>query len=128
MLSQECVWGVAYEIAPEKKEDVISHLDFREKGGYEQVSVTFFPTTADAFQLNLYVGTKDNPYFLGPASLSDIAGQIYRSVGPSGKNVDYLLNLAEAMRTLVPGVKDKHLFDLETEVRKMCCLDRGHSL
>ena len=43
---QECVWGVAYKIAEDKVEEVRKHLDFREKGGYEAVPVTFHPETS----------------------------------------------------------------------------------
>lgn len=119
------VWGVAYEISPENAEMVRNHLDYREKGGYKCVTVQFNPinTACTApFELALYIGTEDNPFFLGPASLDEMAKQIAEAEGPSGRNRDYLFNLAESMRTLVPGADDVHLFQLEAKVRHLSAL------
>ncbi len=113
---QEVVWGVAYQIQESQVENVISHLNFREKDGYEQKMVTFHPQNEESFNLILYVGNHDNPFYLGPAPLKDIAHQIYHAVGPSGKNEEYLLMLATAVRRLTPEVVDHHLFALEKEV------------
>jgi cation transport regulator ChaC len=99
---------------------VRQHLDHREKGGYTTVKVTFHPCDkSEDVDLVLYIGTEDNPNYLGPAPLEDIANQIYRSVGPSGKNIEYLLNLANAVRTELPGVEDSHLFELESKVLEL---------
>ncbi|GAB1610056.1 putative glutathione-specific gamma-glutamylcyclotransferase 2 [Argonauta hians] len=116
------VWGVAYEIAPEDAERVRKHLDYREKGGYKSVTVRFHPIGTDVrgpFDLTLYIGTEDNPFYLGPASMDDMAKQIAEAEGRSGRNRDYLFNLADAMRTLVPGADDVHLFQLEAKVRHL---------
>ncbi len=123
------MWGVAYEIPPEEEADVRAHLDFREKDGYRAVCVTFHPedNRLESFDLEIYVGNEDNPFYLGPAELEDIAHQIYHSEGPSGKNTEYLFELAEAMRQLVPHVRDDHLYNLEQHVRKLCEAN-GHSL
>lgn len=32
---EDIVWGVAYRISSEYAEDVMGHLDYREKGGYK---------------------------------------------------------------------------------------------
>ena len=41
------VWGVAYEIDDQEwKNSVMAHLDHREKGGYTQHSVQFYPREA----------------------------------------------------------------------------------
>ena len=119
---QERVYGVAYQIPKGQEEDVTSHLDFREKGGYEKRSVIFHPTDTDyrSFSLDIYIGTEDNPFYLGPASLHELAHQIYNASGPSGPNTEYLFQLAEAMRLVVPGIKDPHLEELEGAVRNLC--------
>ena len=122
---QEEVWGVAYKIPEAQESFVRQHLDFREAGGYAPVCVTFHPAdrTQSSFELEIYVGTPSNPYFLGPAPLAEIARQIHESVGPSGRNDEYLFRLAEAMKIIAPGINDRHLFELENEVRK---LNREH--
>jgi cation transport protein ChaC len=63
----------------------------------------------------VYIATEDNAAFLGPAPAADIAQQIARSSGPSGPNRDYLLNLAEALRTL--GDEDAHVLEIESHLR-----------
>lgn len=121
----ECVWGVAYKISAHDVQRVRSHLDHREKGGYEAREVVFNPDPShpqfDTIQLTVYIGTRDNPFFLGPASNQEMARQIYHSVGPSGPNKDYLLNLAQAVRSIAPHANDPHLFSLEEEVIAMDC-------
>ena len=118
---------MAYHIPETQEHSVRKHLDFREKDGYEKVSVKFHPedSSYDPFYLDIYIGTEDNPFFLGPADLKDIALQIYSSEGPSGKNTEYLFELAQATRALMPNVEDSHLFGLEKEVRKLCQI-HGH--
>ncbi|XP_019625591.1 PREDICTED: uncharacterized protein LOC109470935 [Branchiostoma belcheri] len=120
-IPEESVWGVAYEVAEDDVASVSQHLDFREKGGYTKHSVLFHPadTSVQPFTLLLYIGTDTNPEFLGDAPLSEIAEQIAHSVGPSGKNTEYLYQLAEAMRTLVPHKPDTHLFELERLVKEI---------
>ncbi|XP_063430384.1 putative glutathione-specific gamma-glutamylcyclotransferase 2 isoform X2 [Mytilus trossulus] len=116
---KEKVWGIAYEIANEQIEYVTAHLDFREKNGYTQTEVLFYPSEEkeSPIHLKIYIGTSDNEEYLGPAPIEDIAKQIYDSVGPSGKNIDYLLNLANAVRQLFPDETDEHLFELEKSVK-----------
>lgn len=121
---KECVWGVAYEISDDQEEKVLEHLDYREKDGYDKVEVAFHPydTKLAPFNLTIYVAHQDNPFFLGPASAKEIARQIHSAEGPSGSNREYLLKLVEAMRTLVPHIKDQHLLDIEHELQ---CLDKS---
>ena len=44
-----------------------------------------------------------------------MAETILTSVGPSGKNIEYLYNLANALRAIDPN--DEHIFQLEKAVR-----------
>ena len=101
--------------------NVREHLDFREKCGYEVSRVTFHPENESLapFELEIYIGTRDNPHFLGPASMEDIAHHIYRSRGPSGPNTEYLFNLAAAVKEHLPEVRDVHLFELDRLVRDL---------
>lgn len=120
-------WGVAYYIGRDQVDEVLSYLDYREKGGYTRELVDVFtkeaphqPTIVGAL---LYRATEDNPEFLGSAPVPQLAAQIYKSVGPSGRNVEYLLNLAQAVRQM--GVEDDHLFALERHVLEMVAQEKA---
>lgn len=111
-------WGVCYEVAAEEVANVLSYLDYREKGGYTRAEVDVFTGNSDSPHLTrvlLYTATEENEEFLGHASDEEIARQIVRSVGPSGRNTEYLLELAAALRHL--GIHDEHVFALEAKVK-----------
>ncbi|KAJ1967955.1 hypothetical protein IWQ62_001539 [Dispira parvispora] len=119
---EELTWGVAYKVAESQVDIVRKHLDYREKNGYTVHHVHVYhpdhaqPVVEDAL---VYIGTVDNEAFLGPADSVEIANQIYRSVGPSGPNVDYLLNLCVALRAMGEHALDTHLFELEAMVLRL---------
>lgn len=122
------VWGMGYRIGASEKLQVLSHLDHREKNGYDRHCVKFYPYPPCTAQLNepqpilLYVATQDNPSFAGlHDTLDEIADQILGSAGQSGKNPEYVYKLAEAMRQLYPGERDDHLFELEQLLLKREC-------
>ena len=104
-----CV-GMAYRVSP----DTFEHPDHREKNGYLRF---FTPMTfADKGHADglVYVAGPDNPAFLGPAPVDEMAAHIARSHGPSGANADYLLQLAKALEDL--GAEDVHVSGLATRV------------
>ncbi|OEY65891.1 gamma-glutamylcyclotransferase [Marinobacter sp. X15-166B] len=100
--------GMAYRVAPE----VFTHLDEREKNGYLRFTTAMQFDDGTRCDGLVYIATADNSAFLGPADDLDIARQIDTAEGPSGPNRDYLLQLADALRSL--GDDDHHVFTLET--------------
>src|SRR5699024_2312343 len=96
--------GMAYRIAPQ----VFAGLDVREKNGYLRLAMAL--TFADGHTATgvVYLAGADNGAWLGPASDERIATQIAASVGPSGRNRDYVLQLADALRAL--DYEDAHVF------------------
>lgn len=114
------VYGIAYKIADHQRYEVIEHLDFREKNGYERHIVTFYPDNDEndrrqhTRNIIIYVATEENTSYAGHRNdMNDIANQIFEAHGPSGSNCEYVYRLADAMRQQFPKQHDEHLFDLE---------------
>lgn len=113
-------WGMAYEIGGDDLDATLAHLDYREKGGYsvERTRLYFSPTddSVAVEDAQIYIGTPDNPNYLGPADPAHIARQVRESHGPSGPNDEYVLRLAEALRDI--GADDSHVFEIEALLRR----------
>ena len=103
-------WGRVYRVAASERDAVLARLDHREKNGYVRQQVTVHRERADAIDALVYVAASDNEDFAGPAPLEEIAAQVRRSSGPSGDNVEYVLELAAALRAM--GAEDPHVFAL----------------
>ena len=111
--------GIAYRVS----HDVFEHLDHREKNGYLRYEIDIdFDQNNDASNdashkaLNsitglVYIGLESSEAFLGPASEPSIAAQIHQSIGPSGRNDEYVFQLAEGLRQL--NEEDEHVFAIE---------------
>ena len=122
--AQSVCWGVAYQVAGESLESIFSYLDEREQGGFRRHQVDFYPKSdpANAPEPSVapalvYIAQDDNPHYLGPASVPEMALHIFHSKGPSGPNRDYLFRLAEGLRGM--GVTDTHVTELEHHVRQL---------
>lgn len=102
--------GIAYLI----EHDVFDHLDHREKNGYERVDVTL-RFEQDSAPGVAYIAAPGNFAFLGAAPMAAIAQQISTSHGPTGSNLEYLLQLAAALREI--DADDPHVFELEALVK-----------
>lgn len=108
--------GVAYHLEPEVAAQTWAHLDHREKNGYERHPVDLdFGAGARAPGV-VYIATRDNHAFLGPAPVHEIVAQIRVSAGPSGTNLEYLLELARALRSM--DADDPHVFEIEARLRE----------
>ncbi|PBK61493.1 ChaC-like protein [Armillaria solidipes] len=124
---EDIVWGIAYTIDPAYESEVRDYLDYREKDGYTMETIDihgldFADGKTDKVIIRgayCYVGRNDNPSFIGAEPLPILAETIWKSVGPSGPNKDYLYSLVSAVRQLSPDSHDSHLFALEKIVRSL---------
>jgi cation transport regulator ChaC len=109
--------GMAYRVAREVATQVFEGLDYREKNGYRRETATLELFGGGTVEGVVYVAPQDNHAFLGPAPVEIMARQIHGSRGPSGPNLEYVLELAKALRDM--GASDAHVFELEDELRKI---------
>lgn len=119
------VWGVAYHIVPARVQEVREYLDIREINGYTIHYTPFHPAdpSLEPIRCLAYIGLPDNPAFLGALDPQDIAEVISKSHGPSGDNVEYLMQLEEALQQLSTESGDGHISDLANRVRKIQSCD-----
>ncbi|XP_008287978.1 cation transport regulator-like protein 1 [Stegastes partitus] len=114
---EACTWGVAYEVSESQVQESLQYLNMREVvlGGYMTKMVEFIPKERSHGPLLalVYIATSDNPMYLGPASIKDVAAQIATCRGNTGHNIEYLVRLADFMRHYCPEVEDEHLFSIE---------------
>lgn len=108
-------WGMVYRVTPSERDAVLVRLDHREKNGYVRQRVTVHRESGDPIDALVYVAASDNDDFAGPAPLEEIAAQVRRSAGPSGDNVEYVLELAAALHAM--GAEDEHVFSLAALLR-----------
>ena len=113
------VQGRAYRIPDNQIEQVVKDLDFREKGGYSRMitEINLVNSDGDIECVNglVYMARIDNPHFRY-YSMDKCVPIIATSIGPSGKNCDYLYELNkyfinnnindEYIKTLTEKVKD----------------------
>ncbi|MGE0325693.1 MAG: gamma-glutamylcyclotransferase [Polyangiaceae bacterium] len=115
----EAVWGMAYRLHAESTEEILGALDVREQGGYErlELDVQVPGDPRGSVRALTYVATPENSNYLGPAPLEQIAAQIIKSHGPSGANIDYVLELERALCEL--GAEDEHVRELAARIRRL---------
>jgi cation transport protein ChaC len=100
-------WGMVYAVAPEDREGVLANLDHREKGGYARHRVPARLEGGGSVEALVYLATPENENFLGEAPLEAIAAQVRAAEGPSGPNVEYVVELARALAAM--GASDPHV-------------------
>lgn len=111
-------WGMAYLISAKDVNGVLDHLDYREKGGYQRLeSELSLIESGQTVRAITYLADAENPEYLGDAPINEMALQIIRAEGPSGKNIDYLLALEQSLKQ--HDIVDAHVFQLADKVRRM---------
>ena len=86
----------------------------REKNGYLCFSTDLIFSAEEKAKGHVYIATEENGAYLGEADELSIAREISLASGPSGPNSEYLLKLADALRSL--GQHDAHVFGIETHL------------
>lgn len=121
--SDGAVWGMAYAIAPAAWPEIEAALELREQQGYARLTIELGlaageqagPVVETVAGL-LYVATPANPYFIGPEPLEATAEIVRRSHGPSGSNLDYVLELDRALAAM--GAADPEVSALAAHLRR----------
>ena len=101
------VWGAAYAIERAAWPAIEAALELREQQGYARLTVDVGLAAGDqagsvveTVGALLYIATPANPYFIGPEPLEATANIARRSQGPSGSNLDYVLELERALAAM----------------------------
>lgn len=110
-------WGMAYRLTHENLEATLNHLDYREKGGYERLSLPIRFQDDRSARAITYHATPDNHNYLGEADLVNVARQVLGASGPSGDNVEYVLELEQALAAM--NARDDHVSNLAALVREL---------
>lgn len=105
-------WGMAYQVAADDADEVLRALDHREKNGYQRVHTEVILSGqeqdgAARIRALVYIATADNPHYLGPQPLEEIARVVRACHGPSGSNREYVLRLAAALADM--DASDPHV-------------------
>jgi len=115
------VAGRAYEIPPDKFQEIIDQLDVRERHGYTREVAKIVDLAGDEHECLVYY---NDPQTGGNAIMwneepAQTAQIIAHAVGPSGPNIEYLENLKKGIDDLELG-EDPYLNDLLLQVQAIC--------
>lgn len=110
-------WGMAYRIDGAQVEEVLDHLDYREKGGYQRLELPLKLEDHKIVPGVTYHAIEGNSDYLGSTDVESMARQISSAHGPSGPNRDYLLKLEASLKA--HSVFDGHVFELADRLRAL---------
>jgi cation transport protein ChaC len=120
--SAGAVWGMAYAIERAAWPETEAALEIREQQGYARLTVEIglaageqAGCVVETVAGLLYIATPANQYFVGPEPLDVTAEVVRRSHGPSGSNVDYVLELDRTLTAM--GAADAEVSALAARVR-----------
>ena len=99
------------------RDEVLAQLDIRESGGYERAWLDVeVESEARCLTALTYIAPPSNENFLGSAPLEAMVEQIWRAVGASGENLEYVLELDRALAKL--QIEDAHVQELASALRE----------
>lgn len=102
-------WGLAYAVEDHHWAEVRAQLDFREKDGYQLVTLCGRDEAGEVTCWS-YVADAANPSYIGDDPPARLAWRIRAARGESGDNADYLLRLHRRLREL--EIDDPHVAEL----------------
>lgn len=109
--------GAAFLVDTHDQPDLLAQLDHREKNGYERQWLPLQLEDGTQVEALTWIAAEGNFAWAGPAEPLELAQQIATSIGPSGRNDEYLFELAASLRA--SSIHDAHIFDLERRVRAL---------
>lgn len=102
--------GVAYLVDDAELTAVLDALHVREQQGYDLLHLDVALDDGSTVPASTWIASADNPYFAGDEPAAAIADVVRRSHGPSGSNLEYVLELAAALAAL--GIVDDHVSEV----------------
>ncbi len=99
---QRFVIGKLFEIAPSDQDRVFEKLDVREQNGYSLIPISVEVGEA-IFEAVTYIALPGNPWDLGEPSIDQLVQTVLLAVGPSGSNMDYILQLYRECQIMSSG-------------------------
>ena len=99
--------GIAYRVAASQLDLIVDYLDVRESGGYSRQFVNVDLNDGRQVRALTYIALPDNPHACSGEPLETLIELIKTRHGPSGSNLDYVVNLAKSLAA--HGIEDAEL-------------------
>jgi cation transport protein ChaC len=110
--------GVVFDLPPDRADEIVAMLDIRESGGYVRDVVPLEHPDGRPFGEGLvWIAHPDNPHWAGPTTLPRLVEHIRSARGPSGPNLEYVLELADALAR--EGIEDLGIAALARALREV---------
>lgn len=84
---------------------------------YSQANLQKDELLDGGIQALTFIGTSENMFYSYETDEDVIAEQISTASGVYGTNTDYVLQIAQTLRKILPSIDDDHLFTIEHKLR-----------
>lgn len=118
--------GVEFTVAPAEvmKEMGITGFEEDNAAVLAELAGLEGADTPARIRATTYIASPTNAHYLGPAPVPDMVAQIAFARGESGRNAEYVLNLASHLREM--GLEDEHIQALADGVKS--AVERGECI
>lgn len=107
--------GMAFRVETRQWASVLDYLDVRESGGYSRQFVNVSLANGESVTALTYIALPQNPHACRAEPQERLIELVKSRHGPSGSNLDYVLNLAEALAA--HGIRDEAVDSLADALR-----------